>query len=185
MSGKQKLAVSIFNTHIEAEDAVRELQKYGFNMKKLSIAGKDFHSGDSIAGNYNTGDRVRYCGKLGAFWEKVLGIVYGSAFFIIPDIGPVVIGGPLVRKIISVLEGAALVDGLSAIGTVFYSIGIPNESILEYETSLKSNKFLLLADGAAEEVEHALKILKATKATDTTIHHGYRGAVFRNVNKNK
>ena len=171
MSGKQKLAVSIFNTHIDVEDAVRELQKYGFDMKKLSIAGKNFHSGDSIAGNYNTGDQVRYCGKLGAFWENVLGVVYGSAFLIIPDIGPVVIGGPLVRCIISALEGAAPVDGLSAIGTVFYSIGIPNDSILEYEKSLKSNKLLLVANGAAVEVEQASKILEKTKATDTTIHH--------------
>ncbi len=170
MSGKQKSAVSIFNTHIEVEDAVRELEKNGFDMMKLSIAGKDCHSRDSIAGYYNTGDRVRCCGKLGTFWEKVLGFVSGSAFFIIPGIGPVVIGGPLVRWI-SALEGAALVDGLSAIGTVFYSIGIPNDSILEYETSLKLNKFLLVAHGAAEEVEQARKILEKTKATDTTVHH--------------
>ena len=171
MSGKQKLAVSIFNTHIDAEDAVRELQKYGFDMKKLSIAGKGFHPGDSIAGNYNTGDQVRYCGKLGAFWENVLGVVYSSAFFIIPDIGPVVIGGPLVRWILSTLDDAAPVDGLSAIGTVFCSIGIPNDSILEYETSLKLNKLLLVADGATEEIEQASKILEKTEATDTTVHH--------------
>ncbi|HDO26064.1 MAG TPA: permease, partial [Nitrospirae bacterium] len=36
MSEKQNSVVSIFNTHTEAEDAVRELQKSGFDMKKLS-----------------------------------------------------------------------------------------------------------------------------------------------------
>ncbi|GBD97620.1 MAG TPA: permease [Nitrospirae bacterium] len=172
MSGKQKSAVSIFNTHTDAEDAVRELQKSGFDMKKLSIAGKDYHSGDSVAGYYNTGDGVKYRGKSGVFWEGVWETVLGSAFFIIPGIGPVVFGGPLVKWIISALEGATLVDGLNAIGTVFYSIGIPNDSILEYETSLKSNKLLLVANGIAEEVEQARKILEATKATDTTVHHG-------------
>ena len=169
MSGKQKKAVSIFNSHIDAEDAVRELQKSGFDMKKLSIAGK--HSGDSVSGNYNTGEGVRHCGKLGTFWGKVLEVVYGSALLIIPGIGPVVIGGPLVRWIISALDGAAPVAGLSAIGTVFCSIGIPNDSVLAYEMSLKSHKFLLVADGSAEEIEEARKILEKTKATDTTVHH--------------
>ena len=172
MSGKQKTAVSIFNTHIEAEDAVRELQKYGFDMKKLSIAGKDCHSAGSIAGNYNTGDRVRYCGKLGAFWEKVLGIVHGSAFFIVPDFGPFVVGGPLVTWIIGTFEGASVAGGLSTIGAALYDMGIPKDNIPKYEISLKANKLLLLANGIAEEIEQARKILETTKATDTTVHHG-------------
>ena len=171
MSEKQNSVVSIFNTHIEAEDAVKELQKSGFDMKKLSIVGKDYHTEENVAGYYNTGDRVKYWGKFGAFWGGLWGFLFGSAFFIIPGIGPIVVGGPLVTWIIGALEGAVVVGGLSAIGAALISIGIPKDSVLKYETSLKSNKFLLVAHGTAEEVEHALNILEVTKATETTVHN--------------
>lgn len=163
-------AVSIYNTHTEAEDAVKELQKAGFEMKKLSIVGKDYHSDEHVVGYYNTGDRVKYWGKLGAFWGGLWGFLFGSAFFFIPGIGPIVVAGPLVSWIIGALEGAAVVGGLSAVGAALYSIGIPKDSIIKYETSLKANKFLLVAHGTGEEVEKAKKILETTKATETTIH---------------
>ena len=67
MSEKNSV-VAIFASHNQAEDAVRELQKDGFDMKKLSIVGKDYHTDEHVVGYYNTGDRMMYWGKLGAFW---------------------------------------------------------------------------------------------------------------------
>jgi uncharacterized membrane protein len=170
MSEKNSV-VSIYNTHTEAEDAVKELQKAGFEMKKLSIVGKDYHSDEHVVGYYNTGDRVKYWGKLGAFWGGLWGFLFGSAFFFIPGIGPLVVAGPLVSWIIGALEGAAVVGGLSAVGAALYSIGIPKDSVVKYETSLKSNKFLLVAHGTGEETEKAKKILETTNAVETAIHH--------------
>jgi len=163
--------VAIFNIHTEAEAAVKELQKAGFDMKKLSIVGKDYHSEEHVVGYYNTGDRVKYWGKLGAFWGGLWGILFGSALFFIPGIGSIVVGGPLVAWIIGVLEGAAILGGFSAVGAALYGIGIPKNSIVKYETSLKSDKFLLVAHGTREEVEKARTILETTSATETTIHH--------------
>ena len=34
--------VGVYHTHPEAEAAVKELQRSGFDMKKLSIVGKDY-----------------------------------------------------------------------------------------------------------------------------------------------
>ena len=170
MSEKNSV-VAIFNIHTEAEIAVKELQKAGIDMKKLSIVGKDYHSEEHVVGYYNTGDRVKYWGKLGAFWGGIWGFLFGSALFFIPGIGPIVVGGPLVAWIIGALEGAAIMGGLSAVGAALYSIGIPKDSIVKYETSLKSNKFLLVAHGTREEVEKAKTILETTSATETTIHH--------------
>jgi hypothetical protein len=50
-------------------------------------------------------------------------------------------------------------------------MGIPKGSVLKYETSLKSNNFLLVAHGTREEVEKAKTILDTTRATEITIHH--------------
>ncbi|HEY7087071.1 MAG TPA: hypothetical protein VH518_03215 [Tepidisphaeraceae bacterium] len=80
----------------EAEAAIKELQKAGFNMRKLSIVGKDYHH---VIGYYNTGDRMKFWGKLGAFWGGFWGLLFGSAMFFVPDLGHVMVFGPLVSWI--------------------------------------------------------------------------------------
>jgi uncharacterized membrane protein len=158
---KENVAVAIFNTHVEAENAVKELQKSGFDMKKLSIVGKDYHTEEQVVGYYQTGDRMKYWGKLGAFWGGLWGILFGAAFFWIPGIGPLVIAGPLVSAIIGGLEGAVAVGGLTALGAGLYSIGIPKDSIINYESSIKSDKFLLVVHGSGDELDKAKDILKS------------------------
>jgi hypothetical protein len=69
----------------------------------------------------------------------------GSGFFFIPGIGPLMVFGPLVSWIIGALEGAAVVGGLSALGAGLYSLGIPKNSVVEYEKALKSDQFLVMA----------------------------------------
>jgi hypothetical protein len=170
MMSKQNSTVAIFNDHTGAEHAVKELRQAGFDIKKLSLVGKDYHSDEHVVGYYNTGDRMRYWGKLGAFWGGLWGLLFGSALFLIPGIGPVVVGGPIVAWIVGALEGAAVVGGLSAVGAALYGIGIPKDSVLKYETSLKANKFLLVVHGTVEEVERASSILQGTDAIETMVH---------------
>jgi uncharacterized membrane protein len=162
--------VAVFGSHDQAEDAVRELQKDGFDMKKLSIVGKDYHTDEHVVGYYNTGDRMMYWGKLGAFWGGFWGLLFGSAFFWVPGIGPLVVAGPLVTWIVAALEGAVMTGGLSALGAGLYSIGIPKNSIVQYETEVKSGKLLLVAHGTADEVEHARNLLHQTGAETATVH---------------
>ena len=169
MSEKNSV-VAIFESHNQAEDAVRELQKDGFDMKKLSIVGKDYHTDEHVVGYYNTGDRMMYWGKLGAFWGGFWGLLFGSAFFWVPGIGPLVVGGPLVAWIVGALEGAVMTGGLSALGAGLYSIGIPKNSVLQYETEVKNGRLLLVAHGTADEVERAKDLLHQTHAAEATIH---------------
>lgn len=96
--------------------------------------------------------------------------MFGSAFFLIPSIGPVVVFGPLVGWIVGALEGAVVVGGLSALGAGLYSIGIPKDSIVEYETALKSDKFLVVAHGTSDEVAKAKSILGTTGAAKVVTH---------------
>jgi uncharacterized membrane protein len=163
-------AVAIYDTHSQAEEAVKELQKSGIDMKKLSIVGKDYHTEEQVVGYYNTGDRMKYWGKLGAFWGGFWGLLFGSAFFAIPGIGPVLVAGPLVAWIVGALEGAVVVGGLGAIGAGLYSIGIPKDSVVKYETAIKSDKFLVLAHGSADEVAKAKDIMQTTSPAEVALH---------------
>jgi uncharacterized membrane protein len=154
--------VAVYPSHSEAEEAVKELQKSGFDMKKLSIVGQDVHTEEHVVGYYNAGDRMKYWGKMGTFWGGLWGLLFGAAFFWVPGVGPLLVGGPLVAWIVGALEGAAVVGGLSALGAGLYSIGIPKDSILRYETAVKSGKYVLIAHGTAGEVTKAQDTLKAT-----------------------
>ena len=167
---EQSSVVAIFESHNQAEDAVRELQKSGFDMKKLSIIGKDYHTDEHVVGYYNAGDRMMYWGKLGAFWGGLWGMLFGSAFFFVPGVGPLVVAGPLVMWIVGALETAAVMGGLSALGAALVSIGIPKDSVLQYEANLKAGKFLLILHGTPQEVERAKDRLDDTEATETTLH---------------
>jgi uncharacterized membrane protein len=169
---EKNAVVAIFNSHTEAEAAIKELQKSRFDMKQLSIVGKDYHTEEHVVGYYNTGDRMRYWGKLGAFWGGLWGMLLGSAFFAIPGIGPLVVAGPLVSCIVGALEGAAVYGGMSALGAALYSIGIPKDSVISYETALKSDKFLVIAHGTADEVQRAKSILEQTRPVALDEHHG-------------
>jgi hypothetical protein len=60
--------------------------------------------------------------------------------------------------------------GLSALGAGLYSIGIPKNSVLQYETAVKNDKLLLVAHGTADEVQRARDLLDQTGAETTTVH---------------
>ncbi len=140
-------------------------------MKKLSIVGKGYHSEEDVAGYYTTGDRMKKWGKHGAFWGGLWGLLFGSAFFFIPGIGPIMVGGPLVASIVGGLEGAFAVGSLSAVGAGLYSIGIPKNSVLDYETALKVDKYLVVAHGTADEVARAKEMIDPLNIAEVAVHH--------------
>jgi hypothetical protein len=172
---EQNAVVGIFKSHTEAEKSIKELQIAGFDMKKLSIVGKDYHPEEHIVGYYNVGDRMIVWGKLGAFWGGFWGLLFGSAMFVIPGIGPLIVFGPLVSWIVGALEGAVVIGGLGALAGALSSIGIPKDSVLQYETAITSNKFLVIAHGTADEVTKAKSILETAGATQADVHQGIKG----------
>lgn len=166
---KQNAILAVFDSHDQAETAIKDLQRSGFDMKKLSLVGKGYHQEEFPTGFYTTGDRVKYWGGSGALWGGLWGMLFGAAFFWVPGIGPLAIGGPLVHILVGALEGAAVVGGLSAVGAALASIGVPKESIIQYESALKADKFLLIAHGDAKEVEKARDIMERLSVTSTEV----------------
>jgi uncharacterized membrane protein len=167
---KANSVVAVYRTHTEADEAVKELQSGGVDMHKLSIVGKGYHTEEQAVGYYTTGDRMKYWGKIGAFWGGFWGLLFGSAFFLIPGIGPILAAGPVVAWIVAALEGAVEVGALGALGAGLYSIGIPKDSIVKYEAALKTDQFLLIVNGTAAEVSKAKDIIESTHPAQFSLH---------------
>jgi hypothetical protein len=169
MSGLNSV-VAVYGTHAQAEAAIKELQEAGVDMKSLSIAGKDTHTEEHVVGYYNAGDRMKYWGKTGAFWGGFWGLLFGSAMFAIPGLGPILVAGPLVTWVVGALEGAVVVGGVSAVGAGLFSIGIAKDSVIKYDVDLKTDKFLLIVHGTPEAVDHAKHIIEGTEHESYTVH---------------
>jgi hypothetical protein len=167
---KQNNAVAIFETHDAAEAAIKRLIDSGIDPKKISVVGKGYHSEEHPVGYYNTGDRVKYWGKEGAFWGGIWGLLMGGLFLWVPGFGPMVASGPLVSMIVVGLEGAVLGAGFGALGAALVSAGIPKDSVIKYEKAVKADKYLVLVQGSKEEVEKAKTILDETAGVDTDLH---------------
>jgi hypothetical protein len=62
------------------------------------------------------------------------------------------------------------VGALGALGAGLYSIGIPKDSIVKYETALKTDQFLLIVHGTAAEVAKAKDIIETTNPVQFSLH---------------
>lgn len=90
--------------------------------------------------------------------------------YLIPGIGPLVVAAPLVTWIVGALEGAVVTGGLSALGAALLSVGIPNDSILRYESAVGGGKFLVIVHGTAQETNHARRIIGGTHVESVDEH---------------
>ncbi len=175
-SAKADSIIAVFAEHNAAEAAVKKLNAAGFDMKNLSVVGKGYHTDEKVVGFYNMGDRIKFWGKRGAFWGGLWGLFFGGLFLTIPVVGHVVVLGYLATVAITALENAVMVGGLSAIGAALYSIGIPKDSVIQYETALKADNFLVMAHGTTEEMARAKTILGAANASRVDVHAGAKVA---------
>jgi hypothetical protein len=166
--------IAVFADHNAAEAAVKKLAASGFEMKKLSVVGKGYHTDEKVVGFYNMGDRVKFWGKRGAFWGGLWGLFFGGLFMTIPVVGHVVVLGYLAAVAISAVESAFMVGGLSALGAALYSIGIPKDSVIQYEAALKADSFLVMAHGTAEEMARAKAIFGTVNSSRIDVHAGVK-----------
>jgi hypothetical protein len=166
--------IAVFSEHSAAETAIKKLIAAGFEMKNLSVVGKGYHTDEKVVGFYNTGDRIKFWGTRGAFWGGFWGLFLGGLFMAVPVVGHVVVLGYLATILIAGIENAIVVGGLSAIGAALYSIGVPKDSVIQYETALKNDSFLVMAHGPAVEIARAKTILGAVNPTRLDVHTGVK-----------
>ena len=173
---KTDTVIAVFADHSAAETAVKKLAAAGFAMKNLSVVGKGYQTDEKVVGFYNTGDRIRFWGTRGALWGGLWGLFFGGLFMTIPVVGHVVVLGYLAAMAVYGIENAVMVGGLSALGAALYGIGVPKDSVIQYETAIKADSFLVMAHGTADEVARAKAILGTANPSRLDVHTGAKAA---------
>lgn len=156
-------AFFVFDNHPAAEDAIRTLGQSSFDLKKLSLLGKGYHSEEKPMGFYTAGDRIKAWGGAGAFWGGIWGMLLAPAVFVLPGLGVVGMAGPIVATLVGALEGAVVGGGLSALGAALTQVGVPKDQVIKFEAALKVDKYLLVVHGNADDQERARNVLAKAK----------------------
>jgi len=149
----------LFNNHQDAENAIQLLSRSGFDVKKLSLVGKGYHTEEHPLGFYTAGDRIKTWGGTGAFWGGIWGMLLAPAVFFLPGLGLVAMAGPFVAALVGGLEGALVVGGLSALGAALTQLGVSKDQAIKYEIAIKMDKFVLMVHGDAQDQEKARAVL--------------------------
>jgi uncharacterized membrane protein len=155
----QSSVVAVFPDHESAEQAVRRLVKEGFDMKDVSIVGRDFQVTEEPIGFVSTGDFAKVGAATGAWVGGLFGLLFGAAFLVLPGVGPVVIAGPLAAALLGGIEGALAGAVMGGLTGALVSWGVPKDQALKYETQVKAGKFLVIVRGTPEQIERAKSLL--------------------------
>lgn len=164
-----KIQLAVFAERSNAESALAELGRSGFDSKKISIMMKDVEEAKVVA--QQAGASVAEGTVSGATTGGVLGgitgLLIGVGAITVPGIGALLIAGPLAAMLgltgaaATTLSGA--VTGALAGGVVggLVGLGIPKEVAQIYEDRLKSGGVLLAVPSSDVDNDQAVRILQA------------------------
>ena len=163
-----KTVISVYDTHHDAVEAVRELQSAGYDPKRLSIVGKttDMEEVPEV----KTSKSMAVAGAevgIGAVAGSVLGVLTGIGIFAIPGLGFLYGAGALVGAIAG-FDFGIIGGGLASALTV---AGISAADTEQYEESLKNGKVLLVVQGSNDDLAKAKSILHTHGKSTGIIQH--------------
>jgi hypothetical protein len=156
---KENAAVVVCDSSDDVEKAIGELRDAGFDVKQISLAGRDNGFLDSWGSPRKPSKTQRNSAKSSSFWIRVQGLLGDEEFYDFPGMGRVVLAGPIADWVAVILDHVPMFGGMSALGAGLYSIGISKEKVFQYENALKEGRYLLLIHGASAEVAWAQEIL--------------------------
>jgi hypothetical protein len=166
---KKSTCVLLYSNHKNLEQDVSTLQNRSFDMKAVSIVGKVEQHKTHATGLYITAGQIRYQGNQDSFWNGLWLRLNGAGFFLLPDLGVLLAAGPIAHLLTKEYAGIDVGSGLSVLGQAFFGIGIPIDSIHQYEKSVNSEKLMLIIHGLHSDVEFACQLLHS-KTQQVTVH---------------
>lgn len=154
--------LTVFKSEVDAEAAVRQLARDGYDLSKVSMVGRDVDSAALVGGHWDERSRGSSSAIVGASWGGIRAMLVGSGCFLVPGIGPLIVAGPLLTLIVRSMGAVVGPDKLCAMAAGLNELGIPKDSILRCEAALKSGKVVLIAEGSAMAMILAREVLRRT-----------------------
>jgi len=152
---EQDMVVGTFDTHDQAEQAVRQLIDAGLPAQQISIVTQGLEAREQVQGYVTTGEVALKGAGTGAWVGGFVGIFTGAAFLWVPVIGPLVVLGGLASAVAGALEGGAAGGLLGAI----WGRHMGQEHVLRYQEALQGGKLVVTVHGGSQDLELARRVL--------------------------
>ncbi len=156
--------VGMFNTRVEAEDAIHRLQLAGFSQDSIGVAMKDAKEAEELSKETGTGDLTEEGATAGAVSGAGVGALVGLALvgssFLLPGVGAFIIGGPLAAA----LTGAGIGAASGGLVGALVGAGIPEDEATEYASRLEQGHILISVSAPDDQAEKAREILRSEGA---------------------
>ncbi|MDD4569866.1 MAG: hypothetical protein PHE70_07075 [Tepidanaerobacteraceae bacterium] len=161
-----KTVVGVFDSHDQAEKAVAELRRSGYDTNEVSIVAKGKQQGQN-SGDYESDttfgmDTVADGTTTGGVLGGLAGLAMGAGALAIPGLGPIIAAGPIA----GLLSGAA--TGGVAGGLIDW--GVPEEQGQHYENEVKKGGILAAVRSHEQKVDKAAQIFRQNGAHDVNTH---------------
>lgn len=187
-----KRAIGTFPTRREAEQALRELERSGFPMDKVSVIAKDSDRAEGIAGadvHDHVGNKADDGAKTGAVSGGALGgltgLLVGLGVLAIPGIGPVMLAGAGATVLATALSGTAIGAAAGGLLGGLVGLGIPEKDAKLYSDRVSRGDYLVMVQGTDTDIQNAERILKHNTIQDWSVYDAtdatHTGAVERTV----
>lgn len=159
--------VASYQSHADAEAAVRRLSAGGVPINSISIIGRNFETHEDIVGFYRPADAALAGAGEGAWFGGLFGLMIGAmGFFVLPIIGGIMVIGPLAGMIAGAIGGA----GVGALIAGLVAVGIPKDQALKYQERLQAGEFLVVVHGSLTETARANEIFHGTSQIHLQTH---------------
>ena len=154
--------LTVFKSEVDAEAAVRQLARNGYDLSKVSMVGRDGDHAVPVETHRDENLPGGSPAMVGASWGAIRAMLVGSGFFLVPGIGPLIVAGPLLTLIVRAMGTVVGPDKLFAMAAGLDELGIPKDTIVRCQAALKSGKVVLIAEGSAMAMILAREVFRRT-----------------------
>ncbi len=164
--------VGVFASDQDASNAIRDLQRLGYDSNDISVIGKNKDDINSIHDETGTKapEGIASGAATGGILGGVAGLLAGLGALAIPGIGPIIAAGPIAAT----LTGAAVGAGAGGLVGGLVGLGIPEDEAEEYNSFVKHGRILVMVDATDAQEGQVYQVFRD--------HHSLNAHNYRDVN---
>jgi len=166
---EKNTCILLYPTYGDVWQAVKKLQAQKINLATVSVVGKANDKEEQVIGvKANGGKKYFRCTQV-KFWQRLRKILDGELSFITPEFDALSAAGAIVLLLVKEKDDIDIHGQFSAFAAALFSMGVPANSIRQYETEIKTGKILLIVNSKRAEVERCCEILHS-EMQRATVH---------------
>lgn len=160
-----EILIAVIADHDKVEEVAQKMKDQGFDMKKISIVGKDHYSKNGPVAQFPEAKKAKYFG--GNFFDSRQ---YGS--FSSPGGATFGVLGPMVSVLDEPLQEnyKETEESFNFVNKALLKIGVPKDSSVKYQNYLSAEKYLLIIHGDAKDIETSKETIMKNNPIDIAVH---------------